>query len=293
MTVEVFKQTLLSVLLAMLLVFNADAEQTDSNKVYPDILDYPHSNTLDFQMNAIYMRQNFIRFTPHSFQAYYDWGFEMRADYTKSDGRFFYVNWYHYKSVKPDLNAGLIDFNLEGSTFIDYGYTSYFDLLFIEGGLTFFSSNKLDVSLHGGILLGEMGNIQDFNVVSNISQASLVKDVELTYEGIGPVLGLDLNYHLTRRFEIYLLSEITMMIRAGDIAVTNTSVNLKGTQTTFSDDNLKGATEGVVLQIGGKYRLPLKREGFEVQTGWLSIMFNEVESQWSGGFVGARWFGDI
>lgn len=293
MTVDVFKQALLGVVMIMLLVLCVHAEQTISHNELDNNINYQKTNTLDFSMNSLYLRQNPLQYYPHRYRTFYDWGFDMKAEYLKPNGRFFYSSWYHYNADNPDLRVRVSDFNIEGPIFVDYGYTSKFDVLFIEGGLTFFSSNNIDIDLHGGILLGNMKNIQRFNMVSNQTQSSEITDIDLDYEVIGPAIGINFYYHFNHRFQVYFLSDITMMIRRGDYSVRSTRINLKGTQTAFSDDNLKGSMEGLNLEVGGKYKLPLKHEGFEIQAGWLSLIFNEPELQWGGGFMGARWVGDI
>lgn len=291
--VDFLRKILLILLCLSALVGFAYAENI--NTAYPQIeIDKYHAdNELDFVMNALYMQQTYITYVPEQFRTLYDWGFDMRGVFKGNDRRFFYVNWYHYNTEQSNLKREIKDFNFEGPILVDYSYSSQFDVMTIQGGQVFYSSDVVGINLHAGLLLAKMKITQDINLASASGVASESKTIDMLYQGLGPAIGIDLYYHLSDLIQIYILSDITMISRGGNYSVNNSNTNQKGTQTSTLSDNLKGAIEGINFEAGVKSRLPFLSKKWMMQGGWLVILFNEPEVQWSGGFIGARWVGEI
>lgn len=231
----------------------------------------------------------------------YRWGFRIDAAYHYGKGKAVAIDWMHYRAI-PDSSRRV--------THIAHGLgagTAYrkfqadLDLVNATVAQQMVFSSDMDASLYGGLQYARMPGNRDEATTSDQRTGDLPTFHEVYREkkltsGIGPLIGININYHLIRSFNIFVdgwISYLSTWESQSDYGL-QTNLNLPPEQQNLTWGAPKLKTHNVTMGFGGKagasYTYGMKDGKLMVRAGWQAT---EFLCKWGGLFLGGTWSGNL
>lgn len=233
-----------------------------------------------------------------NFDTKHEWGFRLGGVSPFGDSADNKLYWWHYRNDFTDNNNTVDELKGEGATQVPYGYDSDFDLVMYELGRTLAFEDHASIRFHAGIEYAYIHVGYRYNYTTNTTQSTHNFREFFTYNGVGPRIGLELNYGFTPRVSLDLGGAISVLAKWGRHDLDRTQVDRRAGQpdrtiskkvSDSSDGVLVGADTNIVLDYTAQHRW-----GLVTYSGGLQgVIFLEDMAKWGGFIFGIKWTNEI
>lgn len=245
---------------------------------------------------ALYLQPNNFNDFNHDIDYLYHWGFELKYDYALTSESAIYVRWLNYRNNANNLKNPILNMNNEGSSTLSYGYTSNFDLVFLELSQQL-NIAKLFFIIHGGVEYIKIKTQIHTSSVSNTTQTSEETLMGLNYNSAGGIIGLNVKYQIRPNIQLFITNDIGMLIHGAEFSKKRRTVDRTGAApvTTNFDvlGQINGSTANLYTEAGIAYQDHTPSSDVNFKLGWLAFVNNIPSAEWSGAFLGIQYLGKI
>lgn len=236
----------------------------------------------------------------------WDWGFKLEGSYHFNTGNDLTINWYHLNSKSNNTIVGTFDAyqSTENQTQWILEEKVDWDAVNAEFGQHVDFGQSQDVRFHAGLQFARLKTTDSEEYIANFGTINALSgnaDGSDSYNGLGPRIGADLTYHVTKGFSLYGNAATALLI-----GTSKYHYNTTETGVTYIDSGSKTAVvpdlEG---KLGVKYNYTLSQGNLGLDVGYMITKYFEPygyfiqdtkrqnDVAFSGIYFGAKWVGSI
>lgn len=231
-----------------------------------------------------------------------DWGFNIYGRYFFEGGRDNRLMWVHFKDARdesllePRQTVGN-DPNLNGQGgAVPYAYNSQFDVVQYEYGQSLNLTERVHMRVHVGFeyMQLHLGYRFTAEVTTNNTLHEQSEDVQYEFSGVGPRIGLDLKYKMTKTTFLgvegaFAILDVSGRFDNAESVVQSNGGVIQNRRDVSFEDELTGALSSIEMHFSVTHNFSAFKERLSISAGYTSYIFETDLANWGGLYIGAKW----
>ena len=247
----------------------------------------------------------------------WDWGYRLEGSYHFSTGNDVSINWSHFSTdghTDNLLGEFLITLPVVGPTLIPNPLvmkrTNRFDQVNAVLGQTADFGPFENARFYGGMqyaAIKDYGDIEFVNLplLIQLGTHGINRQIESSFYGFGPVMGMDLAYHCKFNPNLSILAKFAGSILYGSARYSDTTHFNVGLVTQTNYASKKAIVPSLETKLGANYAMNVARGTLNIEAGYYAVnYFNAlqninttavVNSDYGlyGPYFGVTWLGNV
>lgn len=240
----------------------------------------------------------------HDIDYDWGWGFKLEGSYHFSTGNDLNLNWYHWKHDTDHSYAGLFIPELFGAGVVGGArWEPEWDAVNLEFGQHVDFGEFKDIRFHAGLQYARIDH--DFLITGfeDILAAPYAARINQKFDGIGPRIGMDMQYNFGNGFAIYGNGATALLV--GD-AKFNTALSDAVLGTFYASGSKTTIIPELEAKLGAKYTYALAQGDLTLDAGWMFVDYlhahhhitpafavRESDFALQGPYAGLKWVGNV
>lgn len=243
-------------------------------------------------------------------QANYNWGwgFKLEGSYHFNTGNDLNLNWYHYNKTTnrtiavPSGGVFLDDLANQFNETTSAKIEPKWDAVNVEFGQHVDFSDGKNIRLHGGVQYARINT--QLSLSSPAGSGSTYVTQDMTYNGFGPRIGVDMSYGWGNGLAMYANAATALLV--GSSKFIDTGAGARNTQPLLSGSSTMIVPE-LEAKLGANYTYVTARGDLSLDLGWMWVNYFNAQQNANavttttqqsnfglqGPYVGLKWVGSM